>query len=76
MLISTLYSIPFENTMSQLLNIHGLSFFHVHLLLHLQVSVSLVQSGDPPENHELIELVACPETGFVHLFSQHQLQVK
>nr|CAN60341.1 hypothetical protein VITISV_031320 [Vitis vinifera] len=40
----------------------------------MQVSVSLVQSGDPPENHELIELVACPETGFVHLFSQHQLQ--
>ena len=52
-------------------------FFHNHLLLHLQVSVSLVQSSDPPENHdELIELVACPETGFLHLFSQHQLQVK
>lgn len=45
-------------------------------LSHLQVSVSLMESGDPPESHdELIELVACPETGFLHLFSQQQLQV-
>ncbi|CAL5381220.1 unnamed protein product [Camellia sinensis] len=36
----------------------------------MQVSVSLVESGNPPESHdELIELVASPETGFLHLFS-------
>ncbi|CAL5330401.1 unnamed protein product [Camellia sinensis] len=41
----------------------------------MQVSVSLVESGNPPESHdELIELVASPETGFLHLFSQQQLQ--
>ncbi|KAF5951321.1 hypothetical protein HYC85_009265 [Camellia sinensis] len=40
-----------------------------------EVSVSLVESGNPPESHdELIELVASPETGFLHLFSQQQLQ--
>ncbi|KAK9281423.1 hypothetical protein L1049_004325 [Liquidambar formosana] len=45
------------------------------ILRCMQVSVSLMESGDPPESHdELIELVACPETGFLHLFSQHQLQ--
>ncbi|OWM86025.1 hypothetical protein CDL15_Pgr027251 [Punica granatum] len=39
------------------------------------VSVSLVESGAPPENHdEFIELVASSEAGFLHLFSQHQLQ--
>lgn len=42
----------------------------------MQVSVSLMESGIPPENHdELIELVACPDSGFVHLFSQQQMQV-
>ncbi|WCJ39372.1 hypothetical protein M5689_020364 [Euphorbia peplus] len=45
------------------------------ILRCMQVSVSLTESGNPPENHdELIELVACPETGFIHLFSQQQLQ--
>lgn len=45
------------------------------ILRCMQVSVSLMESGDPPENHdELIELVASPETGFLHLFSQNQLQ--
>ncbi|GMP40751.1 hypothetical protein CsSME_00011079 [Camellia sinensis var. sinensis] len=37
--------------------------------LFLDISVSLVESGNPPESHdELIELVASPETGFLHLF--------
>lgn len=41
----------------------------------MQVSVSLVQSGNPPERHdELIELISSTETGFLHLFSQHQMQ--
>ncbi|KAL7234902.1 hypothetical protein ACSBR1_018383 [Camellia fascicularis] len=41
----------------------------------MQVSISLVELGNPPESHdELIELVASPETGFLHLFSQQQLQ--
>lgn len=45
------------------------------ILRCMQVSVSLVESGDPPENHdELIELVASSETGYLHLFSQQQLQ--
>lgn len=45
------------------------------ILRCMQVSVSLVESGNPAEGHdELIELVACPENGFLHLFSQHQLQ--
>ncbi|KAA8541609.1 hypothetical protein F0562_022761 [Nyssa sinensis] len=45
------------------------------ILRCMQVSVSLMESGDPPASHnELIELVASPETGFFHLFSQHQLQ--
>ncbi|XP_048234183.1 nuclear pore complex protein NUP107 [Ricinus communis] len=45
------------------------------ILRCMQVSVSLMESGNPPENHDdLIELVACPETGFLHLFSQQQLQ--
>lgn len=44
--------------------------------LLMQVSVSLVELNEVPERHdELIELVACPETGFLYLFSQHQLQV-
>ncbi|GFY97219.1 hypothetical protein Acr_11g0015250 [Actinidia rufa] len=46
------------------------------ILRCMQVSVSLMDSGNPPEDHDqLIELVACPETGFLHLFSQQQLQV-
>ncbi|XP_057504964.1 nuclear pore complex protein NUP107 [Actinidia eriantha] len=45
------------------------------ILRCMQVSVSLMDSGNPPEDHDqLIELVACPETGFLHLFSQQQLQ--
>ncbi|CAL5379590.1 unnamed protein product [Camellia sinensis] len=45
------------------------------ILRCMQISVSLVESGNPHESHdELIELVALPETGFRHLFSQHQLQ--
>lgn len=41
----------------------------------MQVSVSLMESGNPPESHDdLIELVSCPETGFLHLFSQKQIQ--
>ncbi|GAV61419.1 Nup84_Nup100 domain-containing protein [Cephalotus follicularis] len=45
------------------------------ILRCMQVSVSLVESGDPPESHdELIELVAGPDTGFSQLFSQQQLQ--
>ncbi|KAK4773488.1 hypothetical protein SAY87_028507 [Trapa incisa] len=45
------------------------------ILRHMQVSVSLVECGMPPENHdEFIELVASNEVGFLHLFSQHQLQ--
>ncbi|KAM7254636.1 hypothetical protein ACFE04_004016 [Oxalis oulophora] len=45
------------------------------ILRCMQVSVSLVGSGNPPTSHdELIELVACPQTGFSHLFSQQQLQ--
>ncbi|THF97016.1 hypothetical protein TEA_001696 [Camellia sinensis var. sinensis] len=46
------------------------------ILRCMQVSISLVELGNPPESHdELIELVASPETGFLHLFSQQQLQV-
>uniref|UniRef100_A0A5B7BC96 Nuclear pore complex protein n=1 Tax=Davidia involucrata TaxID=16924 RepID=A0A5B7BC96_DAVIN len=45
------------------------------ILRCMQVSVSLMESGYPPESHdEMIELVSSPETGFLHLFSQHQLQ--
>lgn len=45
------------------------------ILRCMQVSVSLVESGNPPDSRdELIELVACPKTGFLHLFSQQQLQ--
>ncbi|KAF8379915.1 hypothetical protein HHK36_027380 [Tetracentron sinense] len=45
------------------------------ILRCMQVPVSLVESGDPPESHDdLIELVACPESGLLRLFSQHQLQ--
>ncbi|CAL5379366.1 unnamed protein product [Camellia sinensis] len=40
-----------------------------------KVILRCMQSGNPPESHdELIELVALPETGFLHLFSQQQLQ--
>ena len=49
---------------------------YLHLLTYLQVSVSLMESGNPPEDHdELIELVASDETGFLSLFSRQQLQV-
>ncbi|XP_010552251.1 PREDICTED: nuclear pore complex protein NUP107 [Tarenaya hassleriana] len=45
------------------------------ILRSMQVSVSLVETGNPPEDHDkLIELVASEETGFLHLFSQQQLQ--
>lgn len=45
------------------------------ILRCMQVSVSLMESGDPPESHdELIELVASPQTELLHLFSQQQLQ--
>ncbi|KAI8025587.1 Nuclear pore complex protein NUP107 [Camellia lanceoleosa] len=45
------------------------------ILRCMQVSVSLVESGNPPKSHdELIELVASLETGFLHLFGQQQLQ--
>lgn len=41
----------------------------------MQVSVSLVEYGyEPGRHHELIELVTSPETDFLHLFSQGQLQ--
>nr|XP_016436116.1 PREDICTED: nuclear pore complex protein NUP107-like [Nicotiana tabacum] len=41
----------------------------------MQVCVSLVGSGNPPNSHdELINLVTSPETGFLRLFSHHQLQ--
>lgn len=43
---------------------------------HSQVLVSLMEAGTLTKSHdELIELVACSETGFLHLFSQQQLQV-
>lgn len=45
------------------------------ILRCMQVSVSLMELGNPYEDHDqLIELVACPETGVLHLFSQQQLQ--
>lgn len=41
----------------------------------MQVLVSVVESGGPPESHDdLIELITSPETGLLHLFSQQQLQ--
>ncbi|XWS20034.1 hypothetical protein CRYUN_Cryun31cG0066700 [Craigia yunnanensis] len=45
------------------------------ILRCMQVSVSLMESGNPPESHDqLIELVSSLETGFIYLFSQQQLQ--
>ncbi|KAJ8755759.1 hypothetical protein K2173_024303 [Erythroxylum novogranatense] len=45
------------------------------ILRCMQVTVSLAEMGNPPEDHdELIEVISCPETGFLHLFSQQQLQ--
>ncbi|KAF3533603.1 hypothetical protein DY000_02043139 [Brassica cretica] len=45
------------------------------VLRSMQVSVCLMESGNPPEEHdELIELVASDENGFLSLFSQQQLQ--
>lgn len=36
-----------------------------------------MESGNLPEGHDdFIELVSCPETRFLCLFSQQQLQVK
>lgn len=47
-----------------------------HILTPWQVSVSLMESGNPFESHDqLIELVSSSETGFINLFSQQQLQV-
>uniref|UniRef100_A0A803LDI3 Nuclear pore complex protein n=1 Tax=Chenopodium quinoa TaxID=63459 RepID=A0A803LDI3_CHEQI len=45
------------------------------ILRCMQVSVSLVELFEVPDRHdELIELVACPESEYLHLFSQQQLQ--
>ncbi|XP_017611183.1 nuclear pore complex protein NUP107 [Gossypium arboreum] len=45
------------------------------ILRCMQVSVSLMESGNPFESHDqLIELVSSSETGFINLFSQQQLQ--
>ncbi|KAM5579600.1 nuclear pore complex protein NUP107 [Rosa sericea] len=45
------------------------------ILRCMQVSLSLIELGIAPESHDqLIELVACPEAGFLHLFSHQQLQ--
>ncbi|KAL1810625.1 hypothetical protein DCAR_0730337 [Daucus carota subsp. sativus] len=45
------------------------------ILRCMQVSVSLMESGNLPEGHDdFIELVSCPETRFLCLFSQQQLQ--
>ncbi|XP_050232383.1 nuclear pore complex protein NUP107 [Mercurialis annua] len=45
------------------------------ILRCMQVSIALMEAGNPPENHDdLIELVASSEAGFLHLFSQQQLQ--
>lgn len=42
----------------------------------MQVSLSLIELGMPPEGHDqLIDLVASSETGVLHLFSHQQLQV-
>nr|GEX86336.1 nuclear pore complex protein NUP107 [Tanacetum cinerariifolium] len=47
------------------------------ILRCMQVSVSLMESGNAHESHdELIELVASSETGILHLFSQNQLQME
>ncbi|XP_012484825.1 nuclear pore complex protein NUP107 [Gossypium raimondii] len=45
------------------------------ILRCMQVSVSLMESGNPFESHDqLIELVSSSETGLINLFSQQQLQ--
>lgn len=45
------------------------------ILRCMQVSLSLIELGIAPKSHDqLIELVACPEAGFLHLFSHQQLQ--
>ncbi|KAL9304256.1 hypothetical protein ACSQ67_021519 [Phaseolus vulgaris] len=47
------------------------------ILRCMQVSVSLMGSGVLPDCHDtLIELVGSPETDFLHLFSQQQLQAR
>lgn len=49
----------------------------MQFLSYLQVSVSLMGSGVLPDCHDtLIELVGSPETDFLHLFSQQQLQAR
>ncbi|KAL6144439.1 hypothetical protein ACLB2K_055132 [Fragaria x ananassa] len=45
------------------------------ILRCMQVSLSLIELGIAPASHDqLIELVACREAGFLHLFSHQQLQ--
>lgn len=52
-------------------------FYYFKLLSYQQVSVSLMGSGVLPDCHDtLIELVGSPETDFLHLFSQQQLQAR
>ncbi|KAG4940946.1 hypothetical protein JHK82_044625 [Glycine max] len=47
------------------------------ILYCMQVFVSLMGSGVLPDYHDtLIELVGNPETDFLHLFSQQQLQAR
>ena len=49
--------------------------FITAIFSHSQVSVTLAGSGVPPDCHDkLIELVGSPETHFLDLFSQQQLQ--
>jgi hypothetical protein len=49
----------------------------MQFLPNLQVSVSLMGSGVQPDSHDnLIELVGSPETCFLDLFSQQQLQAR
>jgi nuclear pore complex protein Nup107 len=49
----------------------------MQFLPNLQVSVSLMGSGVQPDSHDnLIELVGSPETRFLDLFSQQQLQAR
>ncbi|CAL9009676.1 unnamed protein product [Prunus brigantina] len=45
------------------------------ILRCMEVSLSLIELGMPPEGHDqLIDLVASSETGVLHLFSHQQLQ--
>jgi len=58
--------------------IFSLEFSDIYYVLsYLQVFVSLMGSGVLPDYHDtLIELVGNPETDFLHLFSQQQLQAR